>query len=274
MKRECWVLYYMEDYKKNQRFVELLTGRLKKEDITVRVLLLDCEDIEEALKKNVPQIVINRSRNAKVAERLEQKGIRVMNPSKVTKIANDKLRTYESLKGIVDFMPLMEKETIYPCVVKSRGGHGGQEVFLVHNHQEKEEVTEHLRSQGRNYICQQYCNEPGKDLRVYVIGKEIVLSMLRQSKEGFKSNYSLGGTAEIYALSEKEKKTVYKVLDKIDMDYGGIDFVFHNGELMLNEIEDAVGARMVYENTDTDIVGEFADYIVPYLGQKNGLSQI
>ena len=36
MKRECWVLYYMEDYKKNQRFVELLTGRLKKEDITVR----------------------------------------------------------------------------------------------------------------------------------------------------------------------------------------------------------------------------------------------
>ena len=73
MKRECWVLYYMEDYKKNQRFVELLTGRLKKEDITVRVLLLDCEDIEEALKKNVPQIVINRSRNAKVAERLEQK---------------------------------------------------------------------------------------------------------------------------------------------------------------------------------------------------------
>lgn len=86
--------------------------------------------------------------------------------------------------------------------------------------------------------------------------------MLRQAEEGFKSNYSLGGNAGIYQLSKEEKETVCKVLKKINIDYGGIDFIFHNGELMFNEIEDAVGARMVYENTNIDIVGAFAEYIL------------
>lgn len=261
MNRECWVLYYMEDYKKNQRFVELLTGSLEKESIAVRVIILDSENIEEALKKNFPQIVINRSRNYKVAEMLEQKGIKVINQSLVTKIANDKLRTYEFLSEAAAFMPLMEEEITYPCVVKSRSGHGGNEVYLVKNQQEKEKVTDYLYLQGSDYICQKYCNEPGKDLRVYVIGGEIVVSMLRQSKEGFKSNYSLGGSACIYQLSEEEKAVIDKILKKINIDYGGIDFIFHNGNLMFNEIEDAVGARMVYENTEIDIVGKFAGYV-------------
>lgn len=168
MNQECWILYYMEDFKKNQRFVELIASRLEKENIVVRVIILDNDNIEEKLKENLPQVVINRSRNYKIAERLEQKGIRVMNSSFVTKIANDKLRTYEFLKETVAFMPLFEKEIEYPCVIKSCNGHGGDQVYLVHNKQEKEKVIPRL--EGKDYICQAYCNEPGKDLRVYVIG--------------------------------------------------------------------------------------------------------
>ena len=250
----------MEDFKKNQRFVELITNKLEKENIVVRVIILDHHNIEAQLKENLPQIVINRSRNYEIAEMLEQKGIKVMNHSFVTKIANDKLQTYEFLEETVAFMPLYGKEIKYPCVMKSCNGHGGEQVYLVHNQQEKEKVVMQLGEQ--NYICQAYCNEPGKDLRVYVMGGEIIVSMLRQSKEGFKSNYSLGGSADVYQLSKKEKEMVCKVLKKIDIDYGGIDFIFHNGELMFNEIEDAVGARMVYENTNIDIVGQFAEYIV------------
>ena len=36
----------------------------------------------------------------------------------------------------------------------------------------------------------------------------------------------------------------------------------NNGKAVFNEIEDAVGARMIYEKTDIDIVGIFVDYIV------------
>ena len=57
----------------------------------------------------------------------------------------------------------------------------------------------------------------------------------------------------------------------MDIDYGGMDFIFHDGKLMFNEIEDAVGARMVYENTEIDIVGLFADYIIEKVREGAGM---
>lgn len=266
MKQECWVLYYMEDFKKNRRFVDIITNNLKEENILTKVILLDNTNIEVMLKENVPDIVINRSRNFEIAERLEQKGVKVLNNSFVTKCANDKLSTYKFLENKIEFMSLLENGQEYPCVIKSRNGHGGNQVYLVHDETEKDKVVRRL--DGEKYICQRVCNEPGKDLRVYVMGGEIVLAMLRQSKESFKSNYSLGGSAEEYILSGEEKGIVYNILDTMDIDYGGIDFIFHDGKLMFNEIEDAVGARMVYENTQKDIVGMFADYVISKLNNN------
>ena len=48
---------------------------------------------------------------------------------------------------------------------------------------------------------------------------------------------------------------------KLYKDYYGIDFVFDNGKAVFNELEDAVGARMVYANTEIDIIGMYIDYI-------------
>ena len=39
----------------------------------------------------------------------------------------------------------------------------------------------------------------------------------------------------------------------------------HNGKWVLNEIEDAVGARMLYSLADFDIVKEYAAYIAERL---------
>ena len=44
-------------------------------------------------------------------------------------------------------------------------------------------------------------------------------------------------------------------------DYYGIDFVFDGGQPVFNEIEDTVGARMVYSVTDIDILDLYCDYI-------------
>lgn len=269
MERECWILYYMEDYQKNRRFVEIIESRLEKENILTKVVVLDNDNIDELLKKDVPQVVINRSRNCEIAERMEREGMKVINNSFVTKIANDKLYTYEFLKNKIEFMPLLPEDGEYPYIIKSRTGHGGNQVYLVHNELQRQEALTQL--EGESYICQKYCNEPGKDLRVYVMGGEIVTAMLRQSQKGFKSNYSLGGSAEEYILSEEEKDIVYKISGMMDIDYGGIDFIFHDGKLMFNEIEDAVGARMVYENTEIDIVGLFADYIIEKVREGAGM---
>lgn len=55
---------------------------------------------------------------------------------------------------------------------------------------------------------------------------------------------------------------VKQILNKFQIDYGGIDFTFHNGKAVFNEIEDAVGARMLYSVCDIDIAKLFVDYII------------
>ena len=42
----------------------------------------------------------------------------------------------------------------------------------------------------------------------------------------------------------------------------GVDFVFHQGRPYLNEIEDAVGTRMLYQYTDLQIVNDYMDFIL------------
>ena len=45
-------------------------------------------------------------------------------------------------------------------------------------------------------------------------------------------------------------------------DYYGIDFVFDGGRIVFNELEDAVGARILYAKTNTDILAEYCKYIL------------
>ena len=52
------------------------------------------------------------------------------------------------------------------------------------------------------------------------------------------------------------------------IDYIGIDFLFDNGHLIFNEIEDTVGARMVYDKTDIDIIKLYCNYIKKEVGTK------
>ena len=63
-------------------------------------------------------------------------------------------------------------------------------------------------------------------------------------------------------FSDEEREKVKKVIRLFDFDFVGIDFIFNNGKMVFNEIEDVVGSRMVYTYTDIDIVEMYVDYIL------------
>lgn len=266
-----WIIYSKGDIEKNKGFVEMFKEHFSKYQVDIKLIVL--EEISDLECYVMPDFAINRSRDYKIAELLEQKGIRVFNNSKVTKIANDKSETYKYLKDVVPFMPaLCDGEKIvsekhkseevfeYPYIIKSCKGHGGSQVFMVKNPQQEKEALQSIGDE--KYIVQRVCSDLGKDVRVYVLGNEIVQAVLRTSKESFKSNFSLGGCVEKYVLNENEKEMVYAITKALPLDYAGIDFTFHNKRAVFNEIEDAVGARMLYEVSDIDIVRFFVRYIM------------
>ncbi len=246
-----WIIYDKKDAEKNIAFISRLTAELAKYDIEAKLVFLGSEP-----KKETPSFAINRSRDYKLAERLENKGVKVFNESALTKLSNDKRRMHKFFEGKVPQMNLVSE---YPFVLKSVDGHGGGEVFMVNSREEEDKAILSLGT--KDYIKQEVCSELGKDKRVYVVGGEVVASILREA-EDFRSNYSLGGSATVTELNEKELAIVEKITRLINIDYAGIDLIYHNGEPVFNEIEDPVGARMLYENTDIDIVEIFVKYIV------------
>ena len=249
-----WIIYDKKDAEKNIAFISRLTAELAKYDIEARLVFVESEP-----KKETPSFAINRSRDHKIAERLENKGVKVFNESSLTKLSNDKRRMHKFFDGKV---PQMNVVTEYPFVLKSVDGHGGGEVFMVNSREEEDKAV--LALGTKDYIKQEVCSDLGKDKRVYIVGNEVVASILREADD-FRSNYSLGGSATATELTIQEMEIISKITKLVHIDYAGIDFIYNNGEPVFNEIEDPVGARMLYENTDIDIVEIFVKYIVDNL---------
>lgn len=268
-----WILYEKEDYLKNIEYVNLYFKECEKYGISLTLVLKEelglviknseTEFYVKGEKCTKPALVINRSRDYFLAKHFEMARVEVWNDSFVTLIGNDKALAYSYAvqKGIPVLASYYGKvePPKYPYVLKSLNGHGGGEVFLIQAPNEKKKIED---LQNKHFLCQEFASEPGKDVRVYVVGNRIVKAMLRTNENDFKSNYSLGGKVAEYELNPEEEALVNKVIGGLNIGLAGIDFVFHQGMLYFNEIEDVVGARMLYANTDIDIVAEYVSYLV------------
>jgi len=253
-----WLIYNKSDAVRNSHYIDMYFSESKKLGLDISLIYEDEIDLKNCEK---PDFCIFRAINPQITKQLEDIGIPVFNNSRVAEICNDKRKTYEYLGS--HGIPVMELYTEgnmkFPCVVKSAQGRGGTEVFFVESPEEYNKIT------LKDKVIQKVCNNIGRDLRVYVIGKEIIASILRVSDTDFRSNYSLGGRAEVYHLNEAEKAEVSKIIGLFDFGLVGIDFIFHNGKIVFNEIEDVVGARMLYEKTDINLVEKYLSYIIANL---------
>lgn len=284
---EAWIVYFRQGAEYNKKYIEFYIEEGKKLGIDFRLVLV--EDIEFGVRdgklflihslhnQRLPDFVVFRAIYPLLSKHFEMMGIPVYNNSFVSEICNDKAKTYQYLAktGI----PMVDssfykkqqinevlRKVTYPTVVKAVDGHGGSQVFLVEE-QKIDEIAMGLASS--DIVMQPLTGSKGQDLRVYVIGKEIIAAVLRTAKEGFKSNYSLGGHVRLYDLSEVEKHLVNTIIDQFDFGLVGIDFIIGDkGELIFNEIEDVVGSRMLYQCSDINIVELYLKFILNDMDNK------
>ena len=169
---------------------------------------------------------------------------------------------FRSLGKEVKHLELFDKKDnlSFPFVVKDPTSKGGKDVFLVESKEELENIY------SENMILQRFLPN-ADDIRTYIIGNEIIMSLKRVSNSGFKANYKINHKAEIYNLNEDELNLIKTVLNKFQFDYVGIDILKNEstGEFYFSEIEDSVGARAVYDISDIDIIGMYVEYIVKQL---------
>ena len=274
MEKYALLVYAKEDIEKNRWFIDRLTSLFKERGVDL--LLKTPEDAEEV---EDPCFVINRSRDHLVSEFFEEKGIRSFNNSETVRIGNDKLAEY----GLFVKLGLPVMETVpgdaapedipfsFPLVVKERAGHGGSGVFKAGD---PEELSRILEEKGPSeYIIQEMCDEPGIDVRLYILGGKVISAIKRTSEDDFRSNFSLGGKAQATDTDEEMEAVSRAVCEELCPDYIGLDLIRNKGSWTVNEIEDAAGARMLYANTDIDIADLFVCYIYEktFQNTENGI---
>jgi len=152
-------------------------------------------------------------------------------------------------------------------VIKSVCGHGGAEVMLLHDYIVNgfdigTQEADAFDSYNEKYIIQPLMKEYNSDIRIYVMGNKIYKAVKRVPEQGFKSNFSLGGNVSLCEISKEMKALAEKVFSLGYFDYAGIDCLCSkDGHIILNEIEDVVGARMLTACNVDNYVNDYVKHI-------------
>lgn len=179
-----------------------------------------------------------------VSKLLEHHGYRLFNSSKAIELCDDKMLTYISLLNSNVNMPKtissvlcyeqnpdtknlldnVTKELKFPLIVKENFGSLGKQVYLANNKNELENLEKELIY--KPHLFQEFISDSsGKDIRVIVVGNEVIGAMERYNPNSFKSNIGDGGSGKNIAISEEMKRSAIEAARTLGLDYCGIDFV-------------------------------------------------
>ena len=254
-----WLVYSPGGYALNSWFANRLLSFAADAGIALELKLVPDGMPAESLMAGaaLPELAVVRAIRPDVSAFLSEHGVRVVNNAETARIANDKWATFLLAQELE--IPVLPTEAItlpavpacgFPCVVKSRDGHGGSEVFLVSDVEELARIA--VSTGKRDYVAQPLCDTPGKDVRVYALGERIVAAVQRTSTTDFRSNFKLGGEVAAVAPTPFQRDVVRRLQKRLGFDFVGVDFISHAGGWVLNEIEDVVGTRMLYATTSHD----------------------
>jgi [lysine-biosynthesis-protein LysW]--L-2-aminoadipate ligase len=225
---------------------------------------------------------ISYSRGLYISRVFEAHGVPVVNSSAVAERCGDKYITSQILSTnripTPRVMMAFDEESAlraieamgYPCVLKPVVGSWGRLLAKVENREMAEALIEHKATLGVNhqvFYIQEYINKPGRDIRAFVVGDEVICAIYRSS-ENWITNTARGGVAtncpvtdEIAELCQRAARAVGGGLLALDL------FETENG-LTINEINHTMEFRNSITTTGVNIPQKMIEYVLSQVKVK------
>lgn len=130
-----------------------------------------------------------------------------------------------------------------PMVVKPVDGSEGRGVCLVHSEEELKDMLAQ-KDDSTTLIAQQYIStSKGRDLRMVMIGDEIVFAEIRDNtkSDDFRSNISVGGEARIITPPADAVALGRQTRQVLGLNMCGIDLLFGKDGFMVGEVNSLPG---------------------------------
>ena len=210
-----------------------------------------------------------------VLRHFEMLGIYPLNESVAIERSRNKLRSLQLLARAGIRLPLtaighkadkasevIERVGGPPVVVKSLEGTQGLGVAIAETQRSAKSIIEAFRSAEVQVMVQEFIESDSSDVRIFVVGDEVVAAMERHGEEGdFRSNVHRGGNTAAAELSEDERDTALRSAHTLGLRVCGVDILRGEVGPVVMEVNSSPGLEGIEKATGTDI----ADRVIALL---------
>ena len=217
------------------------------------------------------------TRRISMIEHMELSGIRVVNPTYSFRRARDKYSTQYALSGAG--LPIaatyttesMERAyrrsremgvSVYKPILSSmgKGSLRFDDPEIAYN------AYKMLSRVGMPLIVQEYLENPGRDIRVFVVGREVVASAYKYGVPGeWKTNVAQGGRMVEEPVPEEILDLGVRATEALGLDYSGVDVIETPRGPVVLEANGSPGWQALNAVTGVDV----AEKIVLHATEEN-----
>ncbi|WP_391116190.1 ATP-grasp domain-containing protein [Psychrobacillus sp. L3] len=285
----CWIVY--NGSLTDEKFIDqalLLQEAANKQGIQA-TLVKNYEllmDVQHGLHEK-PDFVVFLDKDILLAKFLKNEGIPVFNDPDVIEICDNKAMQYMELAKAHIPMPrtiiapkvyanftiqhtgFYEQvlQTIHlPMIIKEAHGSFGMKVYLIETKKQFFDKVEELN--GKEFVFQEFIESSrGRDIRVNVVGEQVVACMYRHSETDFRANITNGGTASPIILTERQKEVAILAAQALNAEFAGVDLLFgEDEEPLVCEVNGVAHIRNLYNVTGINVGDAMIRYILSKVG--------
>lgn len=203
----------------------------------------------------------------------ELQGVPVLNNAQSFRLARDKWQSLQTLAAANIPVPesalageLCSSNALcqpfsFPIIIKTLSGSQGVGVMLSESQSSAISLLDTFKSVQIKTLAQQFIQEArGQDIRVLVVGNEIIATMSRFSPSGdFRANIHQGGRAEQIELSDTEKQLAIRATQVLGLDVAGVDLIRSQHQTLVLEVNASPGLEMIEKVSGVDIAGKMVE---------------
>jgi len=227
----------------------------------------------------VIQRCISYFRGLHLTATLESMGLPVINSFNVSSICGNKLLTTLALikAGVPSpktFVAFTEEGAFkalenlgYPAVMKPVVGSWGRLIALIKDRDSAQGLIE-SRKEMKNallqiYYFQEYVERPPRDIRIMVIGNEVIAASYRYSPQNdWRTNVARGGVSKPCSVTHELEELALKAAEAVGGGVLAVDCMESPSEILVHEVNSTVEFRGLCSATHVDIAKKIIDYAV------------
>jgi [lysine-biosynthesis-protein LysW]--L-2-aminoadipate ligase len=219
---------------------------------------------------------ISQTRGLAITKVLEQWGVPTINRHAVAATCASKLDTSAALEAAgvpapataVAFTPeaaLQAAEDLgYPVVLKPVTGSWGRLLAKINDRDAAEALFEHKAVLGGPehsiFYLQQHVDKPGRDIRTFVVGDEVICAIYRES-EHWVTNTARGARTRNCPVDATLRDLSLRAASAVGGGVLAVDLLEDRDRLLVSEVNATMEFKNSINVTGVDIPGRVADHV-------------